>query len=74
MGVKTAQRLVETRFKKPVKALVHEMYYEKGMSQSQIAKKLGVSAGSVHQWMKQWGWPARVLMVAEIPPLAENGQ
>ncbi len=71
MGVKTAQRLVETKFRKPVKSLVHKMYYEQGMSQPQIAKKLGVSAGSITLWMKEWGWPARRLMVTEVPPLAE---
>lgn len=69
MKIKTAQALVETRFKRPVKDLVYEMYYEMGMSQPKVAKALGVSQGSIALWMKEWGWPARKLMVpkSQIP-------
>lgn len=72
MGIKNAQRLVETKFKRPTKELVHELYYGQNMSQPQVAKELGVSPGSIYHWMKEWGWPARRFTVTEIPPLESD--
>ncbi|HHX27498.1 MAG TPA: hypothetical protein GX716_00665 [Firmicutes bacterium] len=69
MGVKNAQRLIEARFRKPAKQLVHELYYGQGMSQAQVAKHLGVSHMTVWGWMKEWEWPTRRFTVVEIPPL-----
>ena len=74
MGVKNAQRLVEARFKKPVRKLVHERYYGQGMSQAQVAKELGVSHMTIWHWMKEWEWPARRFALLDIPPLEEQNE
>lgn len=73
MGMrKPAQEIVEARFGMPAKNLVHRLYYEEGLSVRAIAKKLGVAVGTITNWMEDWNFPARRLMVPKIPKLKDE--
>lgn len=53
------EQIVEARFDAPVPDLIQLFYVEDGMSQDQLAEKLGVSRGTVIDWMKKYGIPTR---------------
>ena len=42
-----------------VDALLRRLYVDEGLSQQQIARRLGVSRGAVVAWMARWGIPTR---------------
>ena len=47
--------LVERLENKPIRELLTELYLDKDMTISEIAKRLGVSVGIVHKWLKEEG-------------------
>ena len=53
------EQIVEARFDAPVPDLIRLFYVEDGLSQDQLAEKLGVSRGTVIDWMKKYGIPTR---------------
>lgn len=53
------EQIVEARFDTPVPDLIRLFYVEEGMSQDQLADKLGVARGTVIDWMKKYGIPTR---------------
>lgn len=53
------EQIVEAHFDAPVPDLIRLFYVEDGLSQDQLAEKLGVSRGTVIDWMKKYGIPTR---------------
>jgi transcriptional regulator with XRE-family HTH domain len=53
------EQIVEARFDAPVPDLIRLFYVQDGLSQDQLAEKLGVSRGTVIDWMKKYGIPTR---------------
>lgn len=57
---KSAQmRLVEHEQGEALEALLRRLYDQEGMTQRQVAKRLGITAGVVSRWMERLGIPAR---------------
>lgn len=60
--VKTAgMQLVEQRFGKPVEELLEELYHDEGLTQDQIAERIGMDATTVRRWMERFGIETRWL-------------
>jgi transcriptional regulator with XRE-family HTH domain len=53
------EQIVEARFDVPVPELIRLFYVQDGLSQDQLAEKLGVSRGTVIDWMRKYGIPTR---------------
>lgn len=54
-------QLVEARFGRPIDQLLRELYLDEGLTQSQIAEKLGVRRATVSRWMQVLGIESRYL-------------
>lgn len=58
--IKSAQQqIVEARFDASVPDLLRLFYVDDGMSQQQVADRLGVGRQAVLRWMKAYGIPTR---------------
>ena len=55
----TAQQMLEAELGRDLPALLEELYGRDGLSQAEIAEKLGLDASTVSRWMRQWGIPLR---------------
>lgn len=53
------EQLVEQRFGEPVETLLRRFYGEQGLSQAEVASKLGVGTRTVIRWMAQFKIPTR---------------
>lgn len=49
------QQLLEAEHGRDLAGLVREWYETDGMSQAEIAEKLGLDASTISRWMRQWG-------------------
>ncbi len=72
-GRKSKIESIETRFKRPVKDLIIDMYYHRKMTQEQIAAELQITVGTVSRWMKWWGFPTRGWALPEPPGIEQTG-
>lgn len=52
-----SEQAVEARFGRDVRGLLREMYHDRRLTQAQIADELGVSRGTVVDWMQRWDIP-----------------
>ena len=59
MSVKTGQRLIRERFKKPAKVVIHDFYYGQELTVKVIAEACDVTPSCIFNWMREWGWPRR---------------
>lgn len=46
------KKLLETHYDMPLKDILIEFYINKDLSEAEVAKKLQVSNGIVHKWLK----------------------
>lgn len=53
------EQLVEIRFGEPVEALLRRLYIEEGLTQEQIAERLGVGRRSIIRWFGKYGLVGR---------------
>lgn len=53
------EQVVEARFGEPVDVLIRRLYDDEGLSQEQVATKLGVGRKAVLTWMGAYGIPTR---------------
>jgi transposase len=54
--VKSAgMQLVEQRFDRPIDDLLRELYDDEGLTQDQIADRIGVDVTTVRRWMERFG-------------------
>lgn len=52
-------RMVETQQGRPLEELITELYDQQGLTQKQVAARLGISEGALSRWMVTLGIPAR---------------
>lgn len=53
------EQLIEHRFAEPMDALLRRLYVDEGLTQAEIAVRLGTSLRSVVRWMVKYGIPTR---------------
>lgn len=58
------EQLVEASHGLPVDQLIQRLYVDEGLSQEQVASRLGVGRKAVITWMADYGIPARDRRVA----------
>lgn len=46
---------LESRFDEPIEQILRRLYYEEGLSQAGVAKRLKVPAGTIAGWMIRFG-------------------
>jgi DNA-directed RNA polymerase specialized sigma24 family protein len=46
---------LESRFGEPIEKLLTRLYYDEGLTQAEVAKRLRVPAGTVGYWMARLG-------------------
>ncbi len=51
----TVQQLLEAQHGRDLAGLVREWYEADGMSQAEIALRLGLDSSTISRWMRQWG-------------------
>jgi transposase len=49
------QQLLEAEHGRDLAELVAEWYEKDGMSQAEIAERLGLDSSTISRWMRQWG-------------------
>ena len=54
-----AEQAVEARYGEPVAAILRRLYHDDGLSQEEIADRLGTSRSSVIRWMATYRIPTR---------------
>lgn len=55
-----SQQILEARHGRPLEALLDEWYHRDGLTQAEIADKLGgLNQSTVTRWMRQFGIPVR---------------
>lgn len=54
-----AMRLVEMRKGRSLEELINEMYHDDGLTQLEVAAKLGVTDSTLSRWMVALGIPTR---------------
>lgn len=60
--VKSAgMQVVEDRFGKPIEQLLRELYDAEGLTQDQIATRIGMDVTTVRRWMDRFGIESRWL-------------
>ena len=50
---------IEARFGRPITGLLTQLYVIEGLSEAQVARRLGVAQVTVHTWMVRYGIPRR---------------
>jgi DNA-binding transcriptional regulator LsrR (DeoR family) len=54
-------RAIEKRHGKPLEQILRELYYDEGLTQAEVGKRLRVPAGSVGGWLIRFGINQRAL-------------
>jgi transposase len=67
-----AEQLVQARHGREVPELVRELYEDQGLSQDEVAKRLGVSRSAIVNWMRDWGIPTRDRRALASAPVQES--
>lgn len=52
---------MEKRFGQPIEQVLRRLYWEEGLTQAEVAKKLRVPAGTVGGWLIRFGINQRAL-------------
>ena len=52
---------IEKRFGLPLEEILRKLYYEEGLTQAEVAKRLRVPAGSIGGWLIRFGINQRAL-------------
>jgi len=53
------EQLIEHRFSEPMDALLRRLYVDEGLTQAQVAARLGTNVRSVIRWMAKYGIQTR---------------
>jgi len=54
-----AQQLLEASLGRPLEEALRDWYHRDGLTQIEIAEKLGLDQSTVTRWMRQFGIPVR---------------
>lgn len=54
-----AQQRLEARLGQPLETALRDMYHREGLTQIEIAERLGLDQSTVTRWMRQFGIPVR---------------
>jgi transcriptional regulator with XRE-family HTH domain len=54
-------RRLEAKFGEPIEVILRRLYYEEGLSQAEVAKKLRIPPGTLGGWMIRLGINQRAL-------------
>jgi transposase len=52
---------IEKRFGQPLEEILRKLYYEEGLTQAEVAKRLRVPPGSIGGWLIRFGINQRAL-------------
>lgn len=53
------QQVVEAQLGRPAREVVESLYIGEGLSQAEIATRLGIHRVTLVRWMRDWGIPTR---------------
>lgn len=53
------QQVIEAEHGRPAREIVGALYLDEGLSQAEIARRLGVHRLTLVRWMREWGIPTR---------------
>jgi transposase len=56
-------KAVETKYKRPLREVLHQLYAEEGYTMNQAGEILGVHASTIYYWMLKLGMPTRQFML-----------
>lgn len=54
-----AEQAIEARYGEPVAGILRRLYHDDGLSQEEVADRLGTSRSSVIRWMATYRIPTR---------------
>ena len=57
-------QVVELRLGRPIEDVIREWHYDDGLSQQEVAARLGLSSGTLSRWMERLGIPVRPRVAA----------
>ena len=57
-------QVVELRLGRSIEDVIREMHYEQGLTQEQVAEKIGVHGATLSRWMEKLGLPVRARTAA----------